>query len=147
MTSAPTAKTAVTTAISISGTANRTLCESASTSRDVRVSRSPVPARSTVDSGMASVRSTKSSRSSASTRSPSRAEASVANRVSTDCATTKPTMASATLSTVVVVVPCRIASTSWPISHGMASPAIAARPCSASATGHGRGWRSISPRA
>jgi hypothetical protein len=52
-TSAPSAKNTVTIAISVSGTANRTLCDSASTSRLVRVSRSPLPARSTVDTGMA----------------------------------------------------------------------------------------------
>ena len=93
-----------------------------------------MPARSTVDSGMASVRSTKSSRSSASTRSPSLAEASLANRISTDCTTTKPTIASVTWSTVVVVVPCWTAWTSWPSSHGMARPATAASACRPSAT-------------
>ena len=132
----------VISAISISGTANRTLCDSASTSREVRVSRSPVPARSTVDSGMASTRSTKSSRSSASTRSPSRAEASMANRTSTACTTTnagdrqrrsgRPRRS---------CVPCWIASTRSPSSHGAASPATAASTCRPSATASARGWR------
>ena len=63
-------KIVVTIAIIVSGSAKRTDQPSASTSRDVRVSRSPVPARSTVPIGSASDCLTKSSRSSASTFSP-----------------------------------------------------------------------------
>ena len=139
---APAMKTGVTNAMRISGTAKRTLCDSASTSREVRVSRSPVPARSTVDSGMARTRSTKSSRSSASTRSPSLAEASLANRISTACATTNPAMRQGD--------PvhrgrgrCRpgCRSTRRPSSHGRPRPATAARACSPSAMASSRGWR------
>ena len=63
--------TAVTTAIVHSGSAQRTDQPSWSTSRPVRVSRSPEPADSTVPTGRARVFLTKSSRSSASTCSPS----------------------------------------------------------------------------
>ena len=63
--------TAVTTAIIHSGSAQRTDQPSCSTSRQVRVSRSPEPADSTTPTGSARVLSTKSSRSSASTCSPS----------------------------------------------------------------------------
>ena len=77
-TSAPMVMRNVTPAISVSGTACRTVRDNESTSREVRVIRSPAPARSTVDSGSASTWSTNSSRSSASTLSPSLAEASTA---------------------------------------------------------------------
>ena len=62
--------TAVTTAIVHSGSAQRTDQPSWSTSREVRVSRSPEPADSTVPTGSARVFATKSSRSSARTCSP-----------------------------------------------------------------------------
>ena len=62
---AATVSTVVTAAISVSGTAKRTVRASASTSAVVRETRSPVPARSTVESGRASTRRMKSSRSSA----------------------------------------------------------------------------------
>ena len=64
-------KTAVITAMHHSGSAQRTDQPSCSTSREVRVSRSPEPADSTVPTGSAREFSTKSSRSSASTCSPS----------------------------------------------------------------------------
>ena len=63
--------TAVTTAIVHSGSAQRTDQASSSTSRLVRVSRSPEPADSTTPTGSASTLPTKSSRSCASTVSPS----------------------------------------------------------------------------
>ena len=72
---APKMKVAVLIAISVSGTANRTDLDSTATSCEVRVSRSPVPAFSTVDSGMDSTQPMNSSRNAASTRSPSRADA------------------------------------------------------------------------
>ncbi len=62
---------AVTTAIVHSGSAIRTDQPSWSTSRLVRVSRSPEPADSTTPTGSANALSTKSSRRSASTCSPS----------------------------------------------------------------------------
>ena len=63
-TAAATVSTVVTAAISVSGTAKRIVRASASTSAVVRETRSPVPARSTVESGSASTRRMKSSRSS-----------------------------------------------------------------------------------
>ncbi len=48
---ATTVRATVSEATSTSGTANRTVRASASTSPVLRVTRSPVPARSTVDSG------------------------------------------------------------------------------------------------
>ncbi len=48
---ASTVSTTVMDATRTSGTANRTVRDSASTSPVLRVTRSPVPARSTVDSG------------------------------------------------------------------------------------------------
>lgn len=61
--------TAVAVAMSVSGTANRTLRDIASMSLLMRVSRSPVPARSTVDSGSETTLCKKSSRSWAKTPS------------------------------------------------------------------------------
>lgn len=69
--SAPRVSTVVTRAISVCGTANRTLFDNASMSRTIRVSRSPEPAFSTVDSGRSSTLRTNSSRSRANTFSPS----------------------------------------------------------------------------
>ena len=148
-TSAPTVSTPVTIAISVSGTANRTLSDSASTSREVRVSRSPVPARSTVDSGMASTRSTNSSRSSASTCSPSRAEARYGephqHRLRRPRTRRWP---SAIRSTVHRAVPCWIASTRSPSSRGAARPATAASACRPTRERRARrGWRRISVQA
>ncbi len=139
--SAPIAKQPVTEAIRISGTANRTLVESAATSREVRVSRSPAPARSTVDSGRASVRRTNSSRSSASTCSPRRAEAKLATRTSTACTRMKPAINRITVSTRVRVVPRWIDSTRSPISRGLTRPATAASACRPSASPSVRGCR------
>ena len=62
---AETVSTVVTAAISVSGIAKRIVRASESTSAVVREMRSPVPARSTVESGRASTRRMKSSRSSA----------------------------------------------------------------------------------
>ena len=64
-TAAPTTSSAVTQAIDVSGIANRIVRASASTSAVVRETRSPMPARSTVESGSARTRRMKSSRSSA----------------------------------------------------------------------------------
>ncbi len=82
--------TAVTTAIVHSGSAQRTDQPSWSTSRLVRVSRSPEPADSTVPTGSASALPTKSSRSRASTCSPSAWLRYRAYLVSTVCRTRKP---------------------------------------------------------
>ena len=70
-TAAATTRSAVTHAIDVSGIANRIVRASASTSAVVRETRSPIPARSTVESGSASTRRMKSSRSSANIRSES----------------------------------------------------------------------------
>ena len=74
----------------IDGMPNRTTCENASTSLVVRETRSPVPARSTVDSGSETTRSMNSSRSSAKIVSPMRNDARRANHVSTVWTTTAP---------------------------------------------------------
>ena len=79
--------TVATVATSTDGTANRTVCDSASTSRVVRVTRSPVPARSTVDSGSATTRSMNCSRSWANTVSPSTNDCRRAKYISTVCTT------------------------------------------------------------
>ncbi len=60
----------VITATNNEGIPNRTTCESASTSLVVRATRSPVPARSTVDRGRLTARATNCSRSWANTVSP-----------------------------------------------------------------------------
>ncbi len=70
-TAAATTRSAVTQAIDVSGIANRIVRASASTSAVVRETRSPIPARSTVESGSARTRRMKSSRSSANIRSES----------------------------------------------------------------------------
>ncbi len=83
---AATVSTAVIAAIVVSGTAKRIVRVSASTSAVVREIRSPVPARSTVESGSASTRRMKSSRSSANIFSESTNDARRAKNVSTVCA-------------------------------------------------------------
>ena len=93
-------------ATSTSGTAKRTVRASASTSPVLRVTRSPVPARSTVDSGSDSTRSRKSSRSSANTVSPSTNDALRATTRSAPSARASATASSiASRSTCSVVVP------------------------------------------
>ncbi len=97
--------TAVITAIVHSGSAQRTDQPSWSTSRLVRVSRSPEPADSTTPTGSASALPTKSSRSSASTCSPSTWLVSRAYRVSTVWATRNPASTRMIRSTWPTVVP------------------------------------------
>ena len=89
-TAAPTTSSAVTHAIDVSGMANRIVRASASTSAVVRETRSPIPARSTVESGSARTRRMKSSRSSANIRSERTNEARRAKNVRIVCATRKP---------------------------------------------------------
>ena len=98
-TAATTVSTVVTAAISVSGTAKRTVRSIAATSAVVRETRSPVPARSTVESGSASTRCMKSSRSSANICSESTNEARRANHVSTVCASRNAARTSTILST------------------------------------------------
>ena len=81
----------VTTATITRGTPKRTACWSLLTSFVVRATRSPVPARSTMDSGRAVTFSMNSSRSSANTSSPNTIDARCANRMSTVCASTATT--------------------------------------------------------
>ncbi len=88
-TAAATTRSAVTQAIDVSGIANRIVRASASTSAVVRETRSPIPARSTVESGSASTRRMKSSRSSANIRSESTNEERRAKKVRIVCATRK----------------------------------------------------------
>ncbi len=84
---AATVSSAVTAAISVSGIAKRIVRVSESMSAVVRETRSPVPARSTVESGSASTRCMKSSRSSANICSESTNDARRANQVMIVCAT------------------------------------------------------------
>src|SRR6476646_1835407 len=69
-TAAATVRAVVMMATNSDGMPKRTTCESASTSLVVRDTRSPVPARSTVDSGRLVTRDTNCSRSCANTVSP-----------------------------------------------------------------------------
>ena len=86
---APTTRSAVTQAIDVSGMANLIVRASASTSAVVRETRSPIPARSTVDRGSARTRRMKSSRSSANIRSERTNEARRAKNVRIVWATRK----------------------------------------------------------
>ena len=152
-TQTPTSRVAVTVNITVtnativSGTANRTVRDSASTSREVRDSRSPVPARSTVPIGSASALSTNSSRNSASTCSPSANDRYRAQRVSSVCTMMKTAITRITWLTLAAVVPCWTSSTSPPISRGAASPETAARACSPIVMISARGCRRASRRA
>ena len=85
----PTTSSAVTHAIDVSGIANRIVRASASTSAVVRETRSPIPARSTVESGSARTRRMKSSRSSANICSERTNEERRAKKVRIVCATRK----------------------------------------------------------
>ena len=87
ITAAVMVSTAVTRAISVSGIAKRIVRARASMSAVVRETRSPLPARSTVESGSASTRAMKSSRRRAKTSSESTNEARRANQVSSVWAT------------------------------------------------------------
>ena len=74
--------TTVVTATTIAGMPNRMMCASDSTSLVVRATRSPVPARSTTDSGSRTDEVMKSSRSRAKIRSDSTNDALRATQVS-----------------------------------------------------------------
>ena len=88
-TAATTTSSAVTQAIDVSGIAKRIVRASASTSAVVRETRSPIPARSTVESGSARTRRMKSSLSSVNMRSERTNEERRAKNVSTVWATRK----------------------------------------------------------
>lgn len=81
----------VTTATMSRGTPNRTACWMRLTSFVVRATRSPVPARSTVERGRVVTVSRKSSRSSAKTVSPKIIEYFWAYRIRTAWTSTAPT--------------------------------------------------------
>ena len=87
-TAATTVSSTVTAEISVSGIAKRTVRASVSTSAVVRETRSPVPARSTTESGSASTWRMKFSRSWAKTVSERTNAARRANQVRTVCART-----------------------------------------------------------
>ena len=105
-TAAATVRTVVTAAISVSGIAKRIVRARESTSAVVRETRSPVPARSTVESGRASTRRMKSSRNSAKICSERTNEARRASHVRTVCASRKAASTRTSLSTYSRVVPC-----------------------------------------
>ena len=125
---AATVSVAVTDAIRISGTAKRIVRASASTSAVVRETRSPVPARSTVESGSASTRRMKSSRSSPKICSERTKDARRANQVRIVCTSRNAASAATSLSTWLRVVPSCTDCTSAPSSAGPARPAAAAAP-------------------
>ena len=140
-TAAPTTRSAVTHAIDVSGIANRIVRASASTSAVVRETRSPIPARSTVESGRASTRRMKSSRSSANIRSERTNEARRAKNVRIVCATRKTARIATTRSisavSMLVWSPC----TSEPRSGGPTRPVAAARACRTRTPIIARRWR------
>ena len=107
---ATTVSSTVTAEISVSGIAKRTVRASVSTSAVVRETRSPVPARSTTESGSASTWRMKSSRSRANTCSERTNEERRANQVSIVWAITDTTSTAITRSTYAVVVPSSTAS-------------------------------------
>ena len=128
----------MTAEISVSGIAKRTVRASVSTSAVVRETRSPVPARSTTESGSASTWRMKSSRRWANTRSESTNDERRANQVSMVCATTDTTRIPTSRSTYPAVVPSSTASTSSPSRNGPTRPATAANAFSRSTTASGR---------
>jgi hypothetical protein len=144
---AATVSTVVVVETTNSGTASRTVRASTSTSPVIRVSRSPEPALSTVDSGSATTRSRKSSRSSANTCSASVSDTTRDHRVSAVCNSTNAASVVARVSTWPRVVPRDTDSTSRPSSGGPASPATAAAAYRPSAPSSARGWRRSSSRA
>ena len=128
-TAAMTTRSAVTHAIDVSGIANLIVRASASTSAVVRETRSPIPARSTVESGSASTRRMKSSRSSANIRSERTKEERRAKKVRIVCATRKTARIATTRSICAVsMFVCR-SWTSEPRMGGPTSPVAAARAC------------------
>jgi hypothetical protein len=143
-TAATIVSTAVSRAIVHSGSAHRTDQPSWSTSREVRVSRSPLPADSTTPTGSASELSTKSSRRSARISSPSTDERNRALRVNSVCTTTAPAMTAASRLTWPTVVPACTSSTIAPTSRGATSPARAAAVCRTRAMTSGRRCRRAS---
>ena len=115
-----------------------TVRASESTSAVVRETRSPVPARSTVESGSASTRRMKSSRRRAKIRSARTNDWRRANHVSTVWATTNTASKTAIRSTWRWSCPRSTSSTRPPSRGGPASPATAASACrpSTAASGH-----------
>ncbi|CAM5278634.1 hypothetical protein SALBM311S_06641 [Streptomyces alboniger] len=124
--------------MSSSGPASRSVVPTVATSAVPRAVRSPVPARSTTDAGSASVRSTNSSRTRASVRSPNRCPAYRAHRASSNCAVAQATIPSAARSTASTPPPARTWSMIRPSSHGPASPAPAAAAFNASTAAKAR---------
>ena len=138
---AATVSTIVTTATITRGTPKRTACCSLLTSFVVRATRSPVPARSTTDSGRAVTVSRNSSRSSAKTFSPKTIDRRWAYRMSPVCVSTASTPTTTRVLTYRASVPRVTASTRRPSSRGPASPAIAASVCSTAMPVSGRRCR------
>lgn len=111
-------KTRVTAASTILGTAWRMDSLRRSASVVARLSRSPVPTDSTVDSGRPRTRRTNPSRVAARTRSPSSVACTLAARASRAWTTRMATKARARTSTRAVLVPAATDSTRWPSSRG-----------------------------
>jgi len=137
-TMAATVSTTVTSASRIVGAANRTEWSMRPMSEVARLSRSPVPAASTVPSGNVNALPTSSSRVSASTRSPSTLDRNCASRFMAACTIRITTNAPASRSIRVAEVPAITESTSRPMICGPASPTTVARPNSAIITENSR---------
>jgi hypothetical protein len=138
---ATTVSVIVTTATMTRGTPKRTACCSLLTSLVVRATRSPVPARSTTDSGSDVTVSRNSSRSSAKTFSPNSIDARCAYRMSPVCVSTATAPTTTSVLTYLASVPRATASTRRPSRSGPARPATAASVWSAARPPSGRRCR------
>jgi hypothetical protein len=120
----------VVTATTMAGMPKRMMCANESMSLVVRATRSPVPARSTVDRGRRTDEVMKSSRRRAKMRSDNTNEARLATQVSTvwvRIAATSSPMRTSTRRRLgdPVVTSC----TTWPTTHGPTRATRAAMPC------------------
>jgi hypothetical protein len=136
----------VVTATTMAGMPKRMMCANESMSLVVRATRSPVPARSTVDRGRRTDEVMKSSRRRAKMRSDNTNEARLATQVSTvwvRIAATSSPMRTSTRRRLgdPVVTSC----TTWPTTHGPTRATRAAMPCQSRTQVSGpRWWRSSS---
>ncbi len=145
-TSAPRTSSSETIATASSGTASRTDLSSRSMSVVPRETRSPVPARSSTPVGSATERTRKSSRRSASTRSPSTAPRSRDHQVKADCTASASRYQATATVTVDPAVPVASDSTRVPSTHGPTSPATVATVCSPTTAENAPRWRRASTR-
>ncbi len=144
ITAATTVAAIVVTATTIAGMPKRMMYAKESMSFVVRATRSPVPARSTTESGSLTDEPMKSSRSRAKMRSERTNDALRATQVSAVWATSATT--STPMSTSMrarLRSPVVTSSTTWPTTHGPSRATSAARPCQTSTQVRApRWWRS-----